>query len=324
MFKIAVVGDRSNNNHEEERKIFSALQVEFLVYNFTLETDENIAYFKDVDAILAYQTTISKKTIDQLTKCKIIARYGVGTDAIDIEAATAKGIWVTSVPVAAVEEVATHSLAMLLALARNLLYIDKQVRLGRWNTAGERAVHRMSGRRMGFVGFGATAKQLAARLQSFGLAELLMYDPHVDANTARRLGVKKVDTIEQLLPMCDYLSLHLPSTSETRGMINTKTIAMMKDGVILINTARGSLINESDLVEALRSDKIAGAGLDVFAMEPLNPDSALLTLENVILSDHCAYYSVESESEAKRVAAGNVLRVLTGQQPDTPVNQIRP
>jgi D-3-phosphoglycerate dehydrogenase / 2-oxoglutarate reductase len=322
MFKIAVVDDRTNKRHEEEQKILSALQVEFHVFNFNSESPESIAAIADADALLVNLTPITKITIDKLTKCKIIARYGVGTDSIDIEAATAKGIWVTSVPSAALEEVATHCMAMLLSLSRNLFHTNAQVRLGRWNVSGERPVHRMSGKKMGFIGFGATAKQLAARLQSFGFSEMISFDPFVDVATMRRFGVKKADTLEKLLPYCDYISLHVPSTPETRGIINATTIAQMKDGVILINTSRGSLIDEPALIEALQRGKIAAAGLDVFAHEPIAKDNPLLSMDNVILTDHSAYYSIDAESEAKRVVAENVLRVLTGQAPDTPVNRL--
>lgn len=321
MFKVIVVDDRTNGRHEEEKKILSDLQIDFKVFGFSSETEAFISTIADADALLVNLTPITKKTIDKLFKCKIIARYGVGTDNIDIEAASAKRIWVTSVPNAAVEEVATHCMGMLLALSRNLFYLDSQVRRGKWNIASERSVERISGKRMGFVGFGTTAKQFAARLQGFGLSEILAYDPFVDVTEMRRLGVKKVNTLESMLPSCDYVSLHIPASNETRGIINDRVIQLMKDGVIFINTARGSLVEESALIRALRNGKIKGAGLDVFALEPPSKESPLLEMENVILSDHSAYYSIESENEAKRVVARNVLRVLTGQVPDTPVNK---
>ncbi|NIZ47320.1 C-terminal binding protein [Entomospira nematocerorum] len=322
MFKVVVVDDRTNRRHEEEKRVLSSLDVDFQVFNLTEESEDFISSISDADALLVNLTPITRTTIEQLTKCKIIARYGVGTDNIDIDAATEKKIWVTSVPNAAVEEVAIHSLAMMLSLNRHLFYTDKQVRAGRWNIAGERPVHRISGRKVGLVGFGATARQLAARLQNFGISEMFMYDPYVDQALARRFGVKKVDQLVDLLPHVDYISLHVPSTQETKYIINHDTISMMKDGVILINTSRGSLIDEKALISALESGKIAGAGLDVFEKEPIELDNPLLKMDNVILSDHCAYYSVDAESEAKRVVAENVLRVLTGQCPDTPVNMV--
>ncbi|NIZ40171.1 C-terminal binding protein [Entomospira entomophila] len=322
MFKVVVVDDRTNRRHEEEKRVLSSLDVDFQVFNLTEESEDFISSIADADALLVNLTPITRTTIEQLSNCKIIARYGVGTDNIDIEAATEKGIWVTSVPNAAVEEVAIHSLAMMLSLNRHLFYIDKQVRAGRWNIAGERPVHRISGRKIGFIGFGATARQLAARLQNFGVSEMLMHDPYVDQALARRFGVKKVNELSELLSHVDYLSLHVPSTPKTRHIINSASINMMKDGVIIINTSRGSLIDEKALIVALESGKIAGAGLDVFEKEPIDQDNPLLKMDNVILTDHCAYYSADAESEAKRVVAENVLRVLTGQCPDTPVNMV--
>lgn len=321
MYKIVVLDDRSSQRCEEEKKVLAPLNAELHIHNFMEECDESVAVLMDADAVLVHLCPITARSIEAMTKCKIIARYGVGTDNVDIATASAKGVWVTNVPSAAAEEVAVHCLAMLLACTRALIRGDKAVRAGEWNTAGTYEIHRLSGRKLGLIGFGATARQLAARAQSFSFGEILVYDPHVDATLMRRMGVKKVNTVEELYAVADYISLHLPATAETRGMINKTSLALMKRGVIIINTARGSLIKEADLVEALNSGHVAAAGLDVFEQEPINKDNPLLTMNNVVLSDHSSYYSVEAEQEIKSQAAGNILRVLTGQTPDHPVNK---
>lgn len=321
MYKIVVLDDRSSQRYEEERKVLAPLNIELVIHNFTEECDESVAAVMDADAVLVHLCPVKARSIGAMTKCKIIARYGVGTDNIDIEAASAKGVWVTTVPSAAAEEVAVHCLAMLLACARTLLRGDKAVRAGKWNTAGTYEIHRLSGRKLGLIGFGATARQLSARAHSFSFGEILAYDPHIDATVMRRMGVKKVNTVEEIYAVADYISLHLPATSETRSMINKTSLALMKKGVIIINTARGSLIKEADLIDALKSGQVASAGLDVFEQEPINSDNPLLEMNNVVLSDHSSYYSIEAEQEMKRQAAGNILRVLTGQAPDHPVNK---
>jgi D-3-phosphoglycerate dehydrogenase len=261
-----------------------------------------------------------------LSNCRVISRLGAGTDRIDIEAATRSGIVVANVPDFCLNEQAEHTMALLLAMARRLPWMTAAMRRFEWSARHDQGVHRVAGRTLGLIGFGAGAKAVAERARGFGL-RLLAWARTPDRHRADadRLSVNLVG-LDPLLEQSDFVSIHLPLTQETRHLIDVGRLARMKPTAVLINTARGALFDENALVEALRERRIAGAaldvfdGIDVFALPGTPARHPLMELDNVILTPHCAGSSVESTLDSKVRGAGNAAAVLTGKWPASVVN----
>jgi D-3-phosphoglycerate dehydrogenase len=317
--KIVISDDRFGWNDEEE-KALAGLDAELVVASWRNE-DELIEACAGADAILVNQARLTGRVIRSLKKCRVISRYGIGYDNVDIEAAEEKGIWVTNVRNYCTEEVAEHALGMLLSCVRRIPVKDHAVRKGRWNIKAP--IRRMSGRTLGIMGFGATGRAFWEKVQGFGFSRILVDDHHGGELIAAVAGggAASFACFDELIRESDFISLHIPLWEETRHIINRESIGRMKDGVILINTSRGAVIDEAALVEALVSGKISAAGLDVFEREPLPETSPLLGLENVILTDHSAYYSEEAVSVLKTMTAMNAREVLEGRPPSSPVNR---
>jgi D-3-phosphoglycerate dehydrogenase / 2-oxoglutarate reductase len=256
--------------------------------------------------------------IRQLTRCRAIGRFGLGVDNIDIPAATEKGIAVTYVPDYCIEEVSDHAMALLLALARKLTFSNRLVQGGRWQMSAVVPIRRLSSLTLGLLGFGNIARALVPKAKSFGM-KIVTHDPYAPAEAFKKLGVENVG-FDQLLAMADFVSVHVPLMPATRGLINGAALAKMKQTAYLINTSRGPLIDEPALVAALDAGTILGAALDVVATEPLAKDSPLLGRDNVILTPHTGFYSVEALTELQTKAASDVRRVLMGERPIYPVN----
>ena len=258
-----------------------------------------------------------------MRRCRIISRYGIGYDNIDTEAAAAAGIWVSRVPDYGWEDVSDHAVALFFACVRNLRVNDLGVRSDAWGTAGApsaRKMYRIKGRTLGLVGCGNIGRFVIRKLSGAGLARVLVFDPYLPAAEVAALGAEAVD-LETVLRQSDYVSVHAPLTDETHHMIGAAQLQMMRRTAILINTARGPIIDESALAAALTNGTIAAAGIDVFEEEPLPPSSPLIGLENTILSGHKAWLTEESREELARKAALNVAEVLAGRPPIYPVNQ---
>jgi D-3-phosphoglycerate dehydrogenase len=302
---------------DEERVAFAGLDVELVVENCHSE-DEVINACKDADALLVNQAPLTRKVIKRLQCCKVISRYGIGYDNVDIEAATEQGIWVTNVTGYCTEEVAEHALGMLLCCVRQIPYKDRQIRSGLWNI--NQPIRRMSGRTLGIVGFGATGRAFWEKVQGFGFSRILINDPHVSEKLLPGM-FGEASSFDEIIEQADFISLHVPLKPETRHLLNVETIARMKHGVIIINVSRGLVIDETALVVALQSGKVAAAGLDVFEHEPLSVNNPLLQLPNVVLTDHSAYYSQESVSVLKTRTAMNAREVLEGKIPRSAVNK---
>lgn len=288
--------------------------------------DEIITAAHDCDALLVVSSTVPRPVIEKLQNCRVISRLGAGTDKIDIAAATEHGILVTNVPDFCLNEQAEHTLALLLAFHRRLPYMMQAMRTGNWTARSHPGVHRLAGQTLGLVGFGASAQAVATRAASFGLKVLAwVRDPQKYADVAARLGVTLVP-LDVALSSADYVSLHIPLTAETRGMIDASRLCLLKPNAVLINTARGALIDEIALVEALRQHRIGGAALDVFdginvfAEPGPPPPHPLFELDNVLLTPHCAGSSVESSIDSKTRGARNAAFVLSGQVPQSLVN----
>jgi D-3-phosphoglycerate dehydrogenase len=288
-------------------------------------TEEDVvAAGRDADALIVQYAPLPEATIARLPRCRVIARYGIGVDNIDVDAASARGIWVANVPGFCATELAEHTLAMILSFARRLGRLDHSVRRGQWDTISVMGPsRRLSELTLGLVGFGRVGREVARRARAFGM-RVLATAPRTTAATMSDHGVEKVE-LDDLLRQSDFVSLHLPLAPETRHLIDARRLSLMKPAAYLINTARGAIVDEAALIAALRAGQIAGAGLDVLEREPPAPDSPLLGLENVILTPHAAYYSDDSLARLQSSVAEEVVRVLRGERPRSPVNpDVRP
>lgn len=318
-FKVVMTDDR-HKTYEDERKILEAIDAELVIANCTTP-EEVIEACKDADGIMANLAPMNKDVINSLEKCKVIARYGVGYDNVDVEAATAKGIYVTNVTDYCFEEVSDHALALLLSCTRKTARRDAQVRDGMWNVGGKDPIYRMTGKVFGFLGFGMIAKTMNRKIKGFNFSKVLVYDPFVDAKTIEGEGCIKAEW-DEVFKESDYISVHMPLNDKTRGIIDKDAFAMMKPDGIIVNTSRGPVIDEEALIDALSTGKINSAGLDVHVNEPINMDNPLLKLENCVLTDHVGWYSEEAMIELKQKVAINVKDVLLGGKPKYPVNKI--
>jgi len=279
--------------------------------------DDILAVARDADAILVTYAKLEAPLLRQLTRCKAIGRFGLGVDNIDIKAAAELGISVNYVPDYCMHEVSDHAMALLLALGRKIPLSNKLVQAGRWEMPAVVPIHRLTGRVLGLVGFGNIPRALAPKAKAFGL-RVVTHDPYVAPEALAAAGVESVG-FDRLLEISDFVSIHAPLIPATRGLFNAQVFAKMKPGAVLINTARGPLVDEDALIAALDSGRLGGAALDVVAVEPLAKDSKLLGRDNVIVSPHTAFYSVEALAELQTKCAADVARVLSGEKPVYPV-----
>lgn len=277
--------------------------------------DEVLAAIRDADAILTTYFPLSRSDIEKLERCRIIARYGIGVDNVDVVAALERGIAVTNVPDYCVDEVATHALALALSMLRRLPTAHAEVLAGRWGLERLRPMLRPSEVTFGIVGYGRIARRVAAGARALGM-RILVHDPYLSAPPP---DAELVD-LQNLLQRSDVVSLHCPLTDETNGLIGTAEIALMQPHAVLVNTSRGSLIRFHDLLAALRREEIGGAGLDVVDPEPVDP-AEIADLPNLIITPHIAYYSESALRESQLKAATQVVKVMTGHLPDYPVTR---
>lgn len=272
----------------------------------------------DVVLVQSVRPLLTRAIIEQLTKCRCIVRLGTGYDSVDVAAATERGILVCNVPTYCIDDVAEHALALLLDSIRHIARQDRWIRAGRWDRTGVRPARRLKGSTLGLIGLGNIGRALAERVSGFGMT-LLACDPYLDAETIARHGAQKVE-LEELLERSDFISVHCPLTDETHHLLSVREFSLMKDGVFIVNTSRGPIIDESALVEALRSGKVWGAGLDVFEHEPLPPGSPLLDYDNVTLTPHVGANSEESVADLYRTGCQIILDVYNGRWPKSVVN----
>ena len=285
----------------------------------TKKPEEFMAQAADCDALLnTYAGPITADVMAKMPKCRIIARYGIGVDTIDLDAATQAGIIVTNNPTYCIEEVAEHTMALLLACARKIAFYDRQVRAGKWAVPPGKPMFRMAGAALGLVGFGNIARQVAARAASFGM-RVLYADPFVKDGQFSEPG-KKVE-LPELLKESDFVSVHPPLTPQTRKMINDDAFSRMKPTAFLINCSRGPVVDTDALVRALDAKKIAGCGLDTADPEPLPDPHPLRGRDNVIINPHVAWYSEKAMVGLQAGAPNEIRRVLTGEWPVNVVNK---
>lgn len=278
----------------------------------------------DCVAMISQYARIGHVTIKRMTRCKMIARYGVGVDIVDVEAATRRGILVTNVCDYCTEEVADHAIALWLALVRKLVDYNRATHQGIWKWHSGQPIHRLRGRTMGIVSFGKIGQAIARRAMTFGV-KIITYDPFLLIRDAAKHGAELVDKAA-LLVRSDYILMQAPMTPETQHFLSDTEFAAMKPGAILVNTGRGPTVDNKALHRALTVGTLAAAGLDDTEEEPAKraqwspEDNPIFALPNVIVTPHAAYYSEESIRAARETAASEVARVLTGQSPKFPVN----
>ncbi len=329
-FKIVLTSDRYNNEVDS-----LALEYQLLADNNDLEIElqtvpgedmEEVIAASDGAAVLMASTreSFSRDVLERLTTIKVLSRYGVGLDNVDLDAAAELGIVVTHYPAYCTAEVADHALSLILALNRRIVWLDRELKAGAWVRHGRATgeilhtkIEALREQTLGIIGLGRIGKLVAERARPFGLT-ILAHDPHLDPADAPDY-VTLVD-LNDLLARADIVTLHCPLTPETRGLINAERLSLMKTSAYLVNTARGPIIDLDALVIALQAGGLAGAGLDVVDPEPLPEDSPLYKMDNVILTPHSAYYSERSVDIVRRQTLLQALRVLRGQQPEVVAN----
>lgn len=291
------------------------------------KSEEDLAeHAVDCAAMMNQYARIGSATIARMRQCQVIARYGVGVDIVDVDAATGRGILVTNVRDYCTEEVADHAIALWMALARRLFDYDRATHQGIWTWQSGRPIHRLRGRTMGIVSFGKIGRAIARRARAFGV-EVIAYDPFLSAEAGAAEGVELVDK-ETLLARSDYILMQAPMTPETRHFLSDAEFAAMKPGAMLVNTGRGPTVDNAALYRALTEGTLAGVGLDDPEEEPAKranwspSENPIFGLPNVIVTPHAAYYSEESIRAARETAASEVARVLTGRAPKYPVNDV--
>ncbi|MFO7153448.1 MAG: phosphoglycerate dehydrogenase [Caldicoprobacter oshimai] len=278
-------------------------------YNRPLMADELIPLLEGVDGYIAGVDDVSARVIDKApSTLKVISRYGVGYDQVDIKACGQRGIVVTNTPGANAESVADLAFGLMLSVARQIPYADEQTKRGGWPRITGLELY---GKTLGIIGLGAIGKGVARRAKGFSM-RVLAYDPAIDEAFCRQYGVE-ISSFEEVLSKSDFISLHLPLKDETKHIINSNTISMMKDGAILINTARGGLVDEQAVYRALKAGKLRGFGTDVFEVEPPGK-SPLFEFKNVVVTPHMGSSTVEAINAMANLAVKNLIDVLTGKE----------
>ena len=278
--------------------------------------EEVIRAAKGADAILTVTDPISARIAETLDRCKVIVRLGVGYDVVDVAACQRRGILVCNVPDYGTEEVANHALALCFAVHRRILAYDRNVRNGQWGYVLPWPIHRLSALRVGVLGLGRIGTAFAKGIRPF-VRDVIAFDPFLPAEQFQTKGIPQA-ALPEVFETCDIISLHLPLSKENHHLISEGAIAQIKRKPILINVSRGGLVDSAALIRALQGGQVSGAGLDVFEDEP-NVPAEYLTLDNVVLSPHVAWYSEEANLQLRRSAVEEVVRVLTGQAPRNPV-----
>jgi len=302
-----VITDWGFQTLQPEKEVFAPHDIEMSAHQCKNE-DEVARVAADADIIMAQWAPVRKKAIDAMRHCKGIVRYGIGLDNVDLEAAKAKGIPVRNVPDYCLDEVADHTMALMLALQRQVCRVFGLVREGTWKITPPLELPPLRKSTLGLIGFGRIAQLVARRAQSFGL-NVIASDPYAEKSVFLKTGVRQTSLVE-LFNVADIVSLHCPLTDETRHVVNASTLGRMKNTSLLVNTGRGGLVDTRALEHVLRSGRIAGAALDVLEQEPIPRDDPMLALPNIIVTSHISWYSSESVRELQHRAALAVLELL--------------
>lgn len=314
-----VVTDYDYPSLDDERAVLDPIGADLVPNQVRTESDL-IAACRGADVLLNQYAQLTPAVIDSLDRCRAIVRYGVGVDTIDVPAATRRGIWVCNVPDYGIDEVSDHAVTMLLAAARKLVPLVNAVQAGQWDVNQVKPIARLRGRALGLIGLGRIGSAVARKARPFGL-RLIAHDPNRRPEQFAELDVAPVG-LDELLTEADYVSIHCPLSEQTRHLIGERELGLMKPSALLINTARGGIVDGAALARALREGGIAGAALDVVEHEPIPPEDPLLGLPNCLITPHAAWYSEEASRALKTMAAEEVARILIGQPPRCPVNSI--
>jgi len=276
--------------------------------------DEVIAIASEADGVIAQYAPMTERVLESLPRCKVISRYGVGLDNVDVEAATRRGIMVCNAPRYCVNEVSNHAIALMLALSRKVVVANAEIRRGIWDAIGLAPIMDPAAQVVGVAGLGNIGRTFVKKVLALG-HPCIAYDPYKEESLFRSLGVERVD-LEALLRRADMISLHTSLTRETYHMIGEKELSMMRPTAFLINTSRGKVVDQKALYRALKEGKIAGAALDVLEEEPPKKDDPLLSLDNLILTPHLAFYSDDSIKRLRTTVVDSVIQVLRGETPE--------
>lgn len=321
MKRVVFAGDRlfmKFTKFEYFHERLSALGAE-IVRQEDLTEEELTEAMRTADVLAVIAFPVDRNVIEGLERCRLIQTLSVGFDSVDVEAATARGIPVCNTPTYCTNEVATHTITLLLSVGRKIHRAIPRTRAARWGYEFARPIHSVAGLRLGLVGLGRVGRAVVPKAVGLGL-EVAAYDPYLDDDIFEAFGVVRCFELSELLETSDYLSLHAPLTGETHHIIDAEAISAMKSGAVLINTARGGLVDTSALTAALESGKLSGAGIDVLENEPPPADAAILACDNALITPHIAWYSEESHRNNQVLAMDEVERVLTGHRPRHIVN----
>jgi D-3-phosphoglycerate dehydrogenase len=317
-FKV-VITDFGDPSYELEDAELRGSGLDYQLVRLNARTaDELIPQVRDAHALVVQWATISRPVIEALERCRVISRYGIGVDMVDLEAASEHGIPVCNVPDFCIDEVSTHTLAFVLMLNRHILAHVNHVKSGQWGGVPGGAPARLSKQTLGVVGLGKIGREVARKAKALGL-RVLAFDPYLSAQQAAALGAEQV-SLDELLRRADYVCIHCPLTKETRHLIGAAQLAMMQPSAYLVNMARGPVVDQPALYQALVNGVIAGAAVDVLEQEPPAPEDPLLKLPNLLVTPHSSSASTESVVQLRRDVARNVVQVLRGDPPRAVVN----
>lgn len=316
-FKVVKVDNRYEDI-EIEKNILNEVDAELLDFNCT-EENEIIEITKDADAIITDLSIITENVIKNMKKCKVISKVGIGVDNINVKAATGKGIFVCNVPDYCSNEVSDHTMALILSLARKIVYTNNFAKKGKWSIDFAKPIYPLNEMTLGLVGFGSIARLVYEKAKAFKFNTIL-FDPYIGKVLADKHNVKLVD-FKYLLKNSDIISIHCPANSETKHLFGEKEFMQMKKTAFLVNTSRGLIIDSDALYFALKENIIAGAAVDVYNPEPINPGDPILSLDNFILTPHYGFYSERSIRRVREKSALNIAKVLTNQEPINIVNK---
>lgn len=318
-FKV-VITDFGEPDSTPEAEVIKASGLDAELVRIQARTPEELLpTVADADGLIVQWVKVTSEVMDKMPKCKVISRYGIGVDMIDVAAATAHGIMVCNVPDFCIEEVTTHTWAFILSLNRHMWQHHQHVKSGKWGGPPGGAPRRLSTETLGVVALGNIGREVVRKANAFGV-KVLAYDPYIKPELLQGLNVELVG-LEELLRRSDYVSLHCPLVEETRHLIGAAQLALMKPTAYLINMARGPVVDQPALYQALRAGTIRGAALDVLEQEPPAADDPLLKLDNVIFTPHAASWTVEAGAQLRRDTARNLVIALQGKLPKPIVNR---
>ena len=317
--QVYVIQGRSERDYSDCQTVLAHLPVHVTVLPFITTEEEVIARARDAAALVVTYTPVGRKVMSALEDLKVVVRTGVGYDVIDVPAATESGVVAVNIPDIWVREVANHTMALLLAWNRKLITLDRGVHAGSWGAGVPGPwTGSLYGETVGIVGLGNIGSALARRLAAFEIS-VIAHDPYVEDAHFKALGVERVP-LETLAERSDYVSVHALLNAETRHLISAPFLRRMKPTALLINTARGPVVDEGALAQALTQKWLAGAALDVWEQEPVAKDNPLLRMDNVIATPHAAFYSSSAVARVPRRCGEEVARILTGRRPLNVIN----